>query len=68
MIENLVRSDFSSFTPDREARRYRFSAPGTLAQFLIGIVCPLAMASQIFTSWNQLAGWLRAMDSLRRAA
>jgi mRNA interferase MazF len=26
------------------------------------------LASLTFASWNQLAGWLRAMDSLRRAA
>ena len=26
------------------------------------------MVSQTFASWNQLEGWLRAMDSLRRVA
>jgi Resolvase, N terminal domain/Recombinase zinc beta ribbon domain len=33
------------FTPDPEARRYRFTMPGTLTNFFSGIVCPLAMAS-----------------------
>jgi hypothetical protein len=33
------------FTPDREARRYRFLATGTLANFFSGIVCPQAVAS-----------------------
>jgi hypothetical protein len=32
------------FTPDPEARRYRFTMPGTLGNFFSGIV-PLAMAS-----------------------
>ena len=26
------------------------------------------MASLIFASWNQVAGWLRALETLRRAA
>jgi hypothetical protein len=29
---------------------------------------PLAMASPTFAIWNQLNGWLRAVDCLRRAA
>jgi site-specific DNA recombinase len=33
------------FTPDREARRYTFEVPGTVAAFFSGIVCPQAMAS-----------------------
>jgi len=28
----------------------------------------LELVSRIFASWNQLDGWLRAMDSLRRVA
>jgi len=26
------------------------------------------LVSQIFTSWNQLDGWLRVVDSLRQVA
>ena len=26
------------------------------------------VVSRIFTSWNQLGGWLKQIDSLRRAA
>ncbi len=34
----------------------------TLDAIAVGVV------SQIFTSWNQMAGWLRAVDGFRRAA
>ena len=32
-------------TPDQDARRYAFSAQGTLGNFFNGIVCPQAVAS-----------------------
>lgn len=38
MMRKLVEGRIV-FTPDREARRYRFRVPGTLANFLSGIVC-----------------------------
>ena len=44
MVRKLVEGRIV-FTPDREARRYRFMATGTLANFFSGIVCPQAVAS-----------------------
>jgi site-specific DNA recombinase len=44
MVRKLVEGRIV-FTPDRQAGRYRFSMPGTLAIFFSGIVCPQAMAS-----------------------
>jgi site-specific DNA recombinase len=44
MLRKLVEGRIV-FTPDLEARRYRFTMPGTLANFFSGIVCPQAMAS-----------------------
>jgi hypothetical protein len=44
MVRKLVEGRIV-FTPDREARRYRFTMPGTLANFFSAIVCPQAMAS-----------------------
>jgi hypothetical protein len=55
------------FTPDRETRRYTFLATGTLANLFSGIVCPLAMASLMPASWNQIVPWLRQIDGLRAA-
>lgn len=42
------------------APHFRYSAPAERAED--------DLASQIFVSWNQVAGWLRALETLRRAA
>ena len=49
---------------------YRFEGVGTLAPVLAGLLphVPHNMASPICASWNQMAGWLRAVEGLRRAA
>ncbi len=39
MVRKLVEGRIV-FTPDRVRRRYTFQAPGTLAWFISGIVCP----------------------------
>ncbi|MEO8520558.1 MAG: recombinase family protein [Acidobacteriota bacterium] len=44
MVRKLVEGRIV-FTPDRDARRYTFRVPGTLANFFSGIVGPQAMAS-----------------------
>ncbi len=67
MVRKLVEGRIV-FTPDREAGLYRFTVPGVLGNFFSGIVQPLAMASPICASWNQIDGWLRAVDGLRRVA
>ncbi len=67
MIRKLVEGRIV-FTPDREAGLYRAHVPGTLGNFFSGIVQPLAMASPICASWNQLDRWLRQVERLRRAA
>ena len=49
------------------AARQRFELPFGFARKLVGVNV-LELASSISASWNQLGGWLRAMDGLRRAA
>ena len=67
MVRKLVEGRIV-FTPERETRRYRFMATGTLANFFSGIVCPQAVASLMPASWNQITTWLERIDELRRAA
>ena len=67
MLRKLVEGRIV-FTPDRKTRRYTFLATGTLANLFSGMVCPLAGASPICASWNQIGAWLNRLDALRRAA
>jgi hypothetical protein len=39
-----------------------------LGKLLAGIACANMMASPVFMSWNQIDGWLRQVEGLRRAA
>ena len=48
-------------------RFYRVSGTGTIARIIEGHV-PLMVASPNYASWNQMAGWLCAVDGLRCAA
>lgn len=48
--------------------RCEVTIPLTFRGLLTGVLCPQGMASPICASWNQMAGWLRAVDGLRRAA
>jgi hypothetical protein len=61
-------ADRITFTPDRAARRYAFRIPGTLSRFFNGLVYPLGTAFPMPASWNQIATWLRQIDTLRHAA
>jgi hypothetical protein len=59
------------FTPIEQAGRrgYTFRGEVALATLLAGFVdVSMTMASPIYASWNQMAGWLRAVDGLRKAA
>jgi len=49
---------------------YRFEGTGTLLPLLRGIASavPQSIASPMPASWNQIAGWLKQIDSLRQAA
>ncbi len=67
MVRKLVAGRIV-FTPDRETGLYRFTVPGILGNFFSGIVQPQGMASLPFAIWNQLDGWLRQVEGLRRAA
>ena len=40
---------------------------GTLGKILSGVVVPKGMASLSVPSWNQVQGWLKEMDALRKA-
>jgi hypothetical protein len=59
---------------DVERQGFRFTGNGTLVPLLIGGLPGVAtmlsrnLASLIFASWNQLCGWLKAVDGLRHAA
>ena len=53
-------------TPQPE-RCYRLTGTATLGRLVEGQV-PVMVASPICASWNRFRGWLRAVDSLRRAA
>ena len=55
MVRKLVEGRIV-FTPDRDARRYTFLAPGTLANFFSGIVCPQAVASPAGSRIRHLTG------------
>ena len=63
-------SDKITLTPhvDRKgAPIFRVKLPFTLGP-LFAKICPKGVASPMPASWNQIAGWLRQIDSLRRAA
>lgn len=55
---------------------FRFDGEGTITPLLTGMVPAFAaamshsqtVASPMCASWNQLSGWLRAVDGLRRVA
>ncbi len=59
------------FTPIREARRRGYAFEATIApdRLLSGVIdLPTKMASPMPASWNQIAGWLKQIDSLRQVA
>ncbi len=67
LLRTLVESRIT-FTPDRSAGRvYRYQGRFTLGPFLAGVIDPRAMASLSVPSWNQVLGWLKEMDTLRKA-
>ena len=59
---------------DTERRRgYEFAGLVALDRLIAGVMdLPLrtrvVVASPVCASWNQMTGWLRAVDSLRQAA
>jgi hypothetical protein len=58
------------FTPHHEGRDryYEFAAQISLGHVFSGIAPAIWVESPICPSWNQLYGWLKAVDGLRCAA
>lgn len=56
-----------TFTPLTKRRSWDLRGEGSVAGLFQKIVSA-GMASPICASWNQLRGWLRTVDGLRRAA
>ena len=60
LVERVV------FTPKTD--HYAFVGTWTLDKLLSGVVgLPQGMASLSVLSWNQVLGWLKEMDTLRKA-
>ena len=70
VLQKMLR-DRLVFTPGKRGKQrgYRFSGEGSVMPLLTGMIPELshAVASLASGSWNQLAIWLRQLDSLRAA-
>ena len=71
MLRKLLKGRLT-VTPEERNRvpGFRFHGAGTIKEVLRGWFpdFPQGVASPICASWNQLHGWLSAVDGLRRAA
>jgi hypothetical protein len=70
VLREVIADRLALAPEERHGKRvygYRgtFSFGGLFEGLMLG---PRALASPISPSWNQMTGWLRAVDSLRRAA
>ena len=56
-----------TFTPLAEPKRWELRGHGTLAGVFAAECFPEGRASLSVPSWNQVLGWLKEMDTLRKA-
>lgn len=58
------------FTEKRDGRKrfYEFTLKIALGRVVTGLACATMVASPMPASWNQIAVWLRQIDTLRQAA
>ena len=61
-----AEADRGAAANDATPAYYTFERTGTLVGLLAGIV-PHKVASLSVPSWNQVLGWLKEMDTLRKA-